>query len=106
MKRKHQGTRESGVSRIHRPGHVHPAMVSVAAVAFGAGLSIVASGALGASSSASASSSAAAAQDVSAVEIRPTQLSDTVHFLQPVPALAGNLAVSAGKMAFFSSTPR
>ena len=97
MKRKHQGTRESGVGRIHRPGHVHPAMVSVAAVAFGAGLSIVASGALGASSSASASSSAAAAQDVSAVEIKPTQLSDTVHFLQPVPALAGNLAVSAGE---------
>ncbi len=91
MKRKHQDTRESGVGRIHRPGHVHPAMVAVAAVAFGAGLSIIASGALG------ASSSAAAAQDVSSVEIRPTQLSDTVHFLEPVPGLAGNLAVSAGE---------
>ena len=66
-------------------------MVSVAAVAFGAGLSIIASGALG------ASSSSALAQDVSAVEITPTQLSETVYFLEPVPALAGNLAVSAGE---------
>ena len=60
-------------------------MVSVAAVAFGAGLSIIASGALG------ASSSSALAQDVSAVEITPTQLSETVYFLEPVPALAGSI---------------
>ena len=94
MKRKHQVTHEDGVGRIHRPGQVHPVMVSVAAVAFGAGLSIIASGALGAASSLSAA--AALAQDVSAVEIKATQLSDTVHLLEPVPGLAGNLAVSAG----------
>ncbi len=68
MKRKHQVTHEDGVGRIHRPGQVHPVMVSVAAVAFGAGLSIIASGALGASSS----TASALAQDVSAVEITPT----------------------------------
>ena len=74
---------------MKRTHQVHPAVVSVAAVALGAGLAVVASGPLGASST--------AAQDVSDVEITPTQLSETVHFLEPVPGLAGNLAVSAGE---------
>ena len=74
---------------MKRTHQVHPAVVSVAAVALGAGLAVVASGPLGASST--------AGQDVSDVEITPTQLSETVHFLEPVPGLAGNLAVSAGE---------
>ena len=74
---------------MKRKYQVHPAVVSVAAVALGAGLAVVASGPLGASST--------AGQDVSDVEITPTQLSETVHFLEPVPGLAGNLAVSAGE---------
>ena len=74
---------------MKRKYQVHPAVVSVAAVALGASLAVVASGPLGASST--------AGQDVSDVEITPTQLSETVHFLEPVPGLAGNLAVSAGE---------
>ena len=71
---------------MKRKHHVHPAVVAVAAAALGASLSIVTAG----------RSSASLAQDVSAVEITQTQLSETVHFLEPVPGLAGNLAVSAG----------
>ena len=71
---------------MKKNNHVHPAVVAVAAAALGASLSIVTTG----------RSSASSAQDVSAVEITLTQLSETVHFLEPVPGLAGNLAVSAG----------
>ena len=40
--------------------------------------------------------SSGSAQDVSAVELEATKLSDTVYLLLPSPPLAGNLAVSAG----------
>ena len=39
----------------------------------------------------------ASAQDVSAIELKPTQLSETVYLLEPEPPRAGNLAVSAGE---------
>ncbi|MEE2776218.1 MAG: MBL fold metallo-hydrolase [Acidobacteriota bacterium] len=51
-------------------------------------LVLVAAGVLAASSG--------SAQDVSAVELEATKLSDTVYLLLPSPPLAGNLAVSAG----------
>ncbi len=39
----------------------------------------------------------ASAQDVSSVEIRSTQLTETIYLLVSVPPMAGNLAVSAGE---------
>ncbi len=36
-------------------------------------------------------------QDLSEVNLKSTQLSETVYFIEPVPGLAGNLAVSVGE---------
>ena len=71
---------------MKRQRQIQPAMLAVVAGLFGAGLAVVTEG----------RSSTSLVQDLSPVEFAVTQLSDTVHFVEPRPGLAGNLVVSTG----------
>ena len=86
------------ISRNYRTGRVHPFIVALAAVAVGAALSFFSSGRLGAIGAPQDLSSSG---DFSSVEIRTTQLSETVHFLVLDPALGGNMLVSTGEDGIF-----
>ena len=89
---------KSRISTNYRTGRLHPFVVALAAVTVGASLSLISSGSLGAIGAPQDLSSSG---DFSSVEIRTTQLSESVHFLVPDPGIGGNMLVSTGEDGIF-----